>query len=80
MKDRFDLENEINSFYTFSDQLATISEAIMEQTLTVDETINAIEGLRVMLNLQTSKLMDTMCQCLKLDQYKNYSDIEDVVA
>jgi hypothetical protein len=79
MKDRFNLEDEINALYTFSDQLATISESVMEERLSVDETVNAIEGLRVMLNLQASKLHDTMCQCLKLDNYKDLTyDITDV--
>jgi len=70
MKDRFNLEDEISTLYAFSDQLATISEAVMEERLTTDETINAIEGLRVMINLQTQKLHDTMCQCFNLDNYR----------
>jgi hypothetical protein len=70
MKDRFNLEDEISSLYSLSEQLATLSEAIMEETLTIDETVNALEGLRVMLNIQTSKLHDTMCQCFNLDHYK----------
>lgn len=71
MKDRFDLENEINVLYSFSDQLGTISEAVMEDRLSTDELVNAIEGLRVMINLQVSKLNDTMCQCFKLDNYRD---------
>lgn len=79
MKDRFNLEDEINALYAFSDQLATISEGVMEERLSVDETVNAIEGLRVMLNLQASKLHDTMCQCFKLDTYKDLTyDVTDV--
>lgn len=69
MKDRFDLENEINTLYVFSEQLGSLSEAILEHDLSQDETINVIEGLRIMLNIQAQKLHDTMCQCLKLDQY-----------
>ena len=69
MKDRFNLEDEINNMYAFTDQLGTISEAIMENSLTTDETVNAIEGLRVIINLQIAKLHDTMCQCFKLNQY-----------
>jgi hypothetical protein len=70
MKDRFDLENEIGVLYTLADQLGTISEGILEHNLTEDETVNAIEGLRVLMNLQASKLHDTMCQCFNLDSYK----------
>ena len=70
MKDRFNLEDEINTLYSFSEQLGTLSEGILEHNLTTDETINVIEGMRVMLNLQAQKLHDTMCQCFNLDNYK----------
>ena len=70
MKDRFDLENEITTLYTFADNLGTLSEGILEHNLSTDETVNAIEGIRVMLNLQADKLFDTMTQCFKLDQYR----------
>lgn len=71
MKDRFNLEDEINMLYSFSDQLGTLSEAIVEETLTKDETVNAIQGLRVMINLQVAKLQDTLSQCFKLDNYRD---------
>ena len=69
MKDRFNLEDEINTLYSFSEQLGTLSEGILEHGLTTDETVNVIEGLRVMINLQAQKLNDTMCQCFKLNNY-----------
>jgi hypothetical protein len=72
MKDRFDLEQEINALYGFSEQLSTISEAVLEERLSTDETVNAIEGMRVLMDLQAQKLHDTMCQILKLDNYKEY--------
>lgn len=71
MKDRFDLEQEINALYGFSEQLSTISEAMLEERLSTDETVNAIEGLRVLMDLQAQKLHDTMCQVFKLDNYKD---------
>jgi hypothetical protein len=74
MKDRFSLETEILHLHTFVDNLATLSEGILEHDLTNDEVVNAIEGLRVMLSLQTNKLMDTMSQCFKLDEYRGYTD------
>lgn len=74
MKDRFDLENEIMTIHTFADNLSTLSEGILEHSLSTDETVNAIEGLRVMLTLQTNKLLDTMSQCFKLDNYREYTD------
>jgi hypothetical protein len=71
MKDRFDLENDINTLYTFSDQLSLLSEGILEHDLDTDQVVNVLEGLKVLVNLQTQKLHDTMSQCFKLDQYSN---------
>ena len=71
MKDRFNLEDEINTLYSFSDQLGTLSEGILEHNLSQDDIVNVIEGLRVMINLQTTKLHDTMCQCFRLNGYTN---------
>jgi hypothetical protein len=78
MKDRFDLETEIMSLYTFADNLGTLSEGILEHGLSTDEIVNVIEGLRVMLNLQVNKLTDTMSQCFHLDQYKENFDPTDI--
>lgn len=74
MKDRFDLENEITTLHNFVDNLGTLSEGILEHDLSKDDIVNAIEGLRVMLSLQANKLMDTMTQCFKLDQYRDSTD------
>jgi hypothetical protein len=71
MKDRFDLENEINTLYAFGNQLSLLSEGILEHDLSNDEVVNVVEGLRVTLDLQAQKLHDTMAQCFKLDQYSN---------
>lgn len=71
MKDRFNLEDEINMLYSFSDQLGSLSEGILEYNLTNDEVVNAIEGLKVMISLHANKLHDTMSQCFKLDNYKD---------
>jgi hypothetical protein len=70
MKDRFDLEQEIATLYTFADHLGSISEGILEYGLSTDETVNAIEGLKVILQLHSQKMSDTMCQCFKLDNYR----------
>lgn len=71
MKDRFDLETDISQLYNFAEQLSLISQGILEHNLSTDDTVNAIEGLRVMINLQASKMQDTMCQCFKLDTYRD---------
>lgn len=75
MKDFFDLETEISTLYTFSDQLGLLSEGILEHNLGNDEVVNVIEGLRVTLNLQTQRLHDTMSQCFKLDNYRNTENV-----
>lgn len=72
MKNRFDLEQEICQVHTFADHLGTICEGILEHELTTDEIVNALEGLRVLLNLQANKLHDTMCQSLGLDNYSTF--------
>lgn len=69
MKTRFELEDEIGQLYHFVDQLNTLSEGILEHNLSNDEIVNVLQGLRVMINLQATKLHDTMSQCFKLDQY-----------
>lgn len=74
MKDRFDLETEISVLYNFSDQLATLSEGILEHGLSNDEIVNVLEGMRIMLNLHTQKMHDTMSQCFHLDQYRSEND------
>lgn len=71
MKNRFDLEDEIITLYSFSQQLETLNEGILEYDMNKDDIVNAIEGLRVMLELHTKRMMDTMCQCFKLDNYNN---------
>jgi hypothetical protein len=75
MKNRFNLEDEINTLYSFSEQLGTLNEGILEHNLTTDETVNVIEGMRVMLNLQAQKLHDTMCQCFNLDNYRHSDEV-----
>jgi hypothetical protein len=70
MKDRFNLEEEISELYNFADQLGTISKGVLEYDLSPDDTSNALNGLRLLLNLHTQKLQDTMNQCFLLDQYR----------
>ena len=75
MKTRFELEDEISQLYHFSDQLNTLSEGILEHNLSNDEIVNVLQGLRVMINLQATKLHDTMSQCFKLDNYNDQTFI-----
>jgi len=70
MKNRFDLEQEISTLYSYSEQLAGISEGILEYNMSSEDVVNAIEGIKVMLNLHAQKMMDTLSQCFHLDQYR----------
>ena len=71
MKNRFDLENEISTLMIFRDQLGDLNEGILEHSLPKDRIASAIEGIRVLMDLHYKKMMDTMCQCFKLDNYNS---------
>ena len=72
MKDRFDLENEINELTVYSDQLNMASASILDSTdiLDKDHIVNALQGISILLNLHSDKMFDTMKQVFRLDNYK----------
>ena len=69
IKDRFDLEQEILTLYEFTKQLDLINEGILEYDMSLDDAVNAIGGIKVMLDLHTQKMFETMKQCFKLDEH-----------
>jgi hypothetical protein len=69
MKDRFDFEDEIHQTYSFSQQLKTLSEAVLERDISKDEIANVIIGISTMIDLHTTRLFDTFTQVLQLDEY-----------
>ena len=77
MKDRFDLENEIMRTTNYADDLRTITESMINDSLDalddmdVDKYINAIEGVASLIEMHSNKMFDTMSQCFKLDAYRN---------
>jgi len=71
MKDRFNLEDEISTLHSFVQQLDTLNEGILEHDMSRDNISNVICGIKVMLELHAEKMLDTMCQCFKLDSYKH---------
>lgn len=71
MKDRFDLENEIMQLNGFSDMLKTLSENVLEDSLTAEETANALLGVSVLIECYSNKMMDTMSQAFGLDEYNS---------
>ena len=74
MKDRFDLEQEILRTTNYADDLRTVVENMlndsMEGITDVDKYANAIEGVAILIEMQSNKMLDTMSQCFKLDNYK----------
>lgn len=74
MKDRFDLENEIQMLSLFADNIRTISNYIIESDYPLDEAAISLEGLAILIEMKTDILHDTMCQCFKLDDYSDAID------
>lgn len=74
MKDRFDLEQEILRTTIYADDLRTIAENMLNDSIggvtDVDRYSNAIEGIAILIEMQSNKMLDTMSQCFKLDNYK----------
>ena len=74
MKDRFDLEQEILRTTNYADDLRTISANMLNDSIEgitdVDKYTNAIEGIAILIEMQSNKMFDTMSQCFKLDNYK----------
>jgi len=61
MKDRFDLEQEILRTTNYADDLRTVVENMLN---------DSIEGIAILIEMQSNKMLDTMSQCFKLDNYK----------
>ena len=51
MKDRFDLENEISQTAIFAKHLRDLRHGILESQSTTNETVSAIEGLAVLIEV-----------------------------
>ena len=74
MKDRFDLEQEILRTTNYADNLRTVVENMLNDSIEgitdVDKYANAIEGVAILIEMHSNKMFDTMSQCFKLDNYK----------
>lgn len=74
MKDRFDLENEINRVHNYIDDIRMITEFMLndsiESNLDIDKYANALEGIASLMEIHNLKMFDTMCQCFRMDNYK----------
>lgn len=67
-KDRFDIEQEITALYNFTQQLDLISEGILEYDMSLDDAVNAINGIKVLLDLHAQKMTTTMISVFNLKQ------------
>jgi len=72
MKDRFDLEEEITKLFSFVDDIQAVVEYLSETDIDpriIDNVSNILLGTSTLLGLHADKMLDTMCQCFKIDEY-----------
>lgn len=65
--DRFDLENKITELHSIVDAMNDISYGILEEDISKDDIVNAVDGLAVITKLKIEKLFDTFVQVFGLD-------------
>jgi hypothetical protein len=73
MKTRFELEDEIMKLYAFVDNIENAVEFLAESDVdpkVMDTMSNILLGTSTMMGLHVEKMLDTVSQCFKLDQYK----------
>lgn len=74
MKNRFDLEDEIMKLYAFVDNIENAVEFLAESDIdpkVIDAMSNILLGTSTLMGLHAEKMLDTMSQCFKLDQYRD---------
>lgn len=70
MKDRFDLESEIANTHNFCEYLDDLQLYVLEtDEIDVDYVSNYLLSVSTLLKSHANKMMDSMCQVLKLDNY-----------
>ena len=81
-KDRFDLEDDINSCWNITTDVKELAERLLDghpnvSDLTDDELANILIGLNSLYNMKFQRLFDTFCQVLKLDVYGPFGELYD---
>jgi len=74
MKTRFELEDEIMKLYAFVDNIENAVEYLAESDVdpkVIDSMSNILLGTSTLLGLHAERMLDTMSQCFKLDQYRD---------
>jgi len=73
MKTRFELEDEIMKLYAFVDNIDDSVEYLANSDTdpkVIDAMSNILLGTSTLLGLHAEKMLDTMSQCFKLNQYR----------
>lgn len=74
MKTRFELEDEIMKLYAFVDNIDDAVEYLSNSDIdpkVIDSLSNILLGTSTLLGLHAERMLDTMSQCFKLNQYKD---------
>ena len=73
MKDRFDLENDINALWSSASDLKTVTEMMYDSDFIYnsDRTFNVLYGLAEVIEAKLGRLEDTFCQVFELNQYSS---------
>ena len=74
MKDRFDLEQEIMQIVSFKEIVDTLAWRVLDsvEPLSEDRIANALIGLSEMLDHHNVKMLDTLSQCFRLNEYRKH--------
>lgn len=73
MKDRFDLENDINALWSSASDLKTVCEMMYDSDFIYnsDRTFNVLYGLAEVMEAKLGRLEDTFCQVFHLNEYSS---------
>ena len=71
MKDRFDLESDINNISSTVEDLRCVADMMYDSNIiyTADLQHTVLHGIAEVLNAKVEKALDTFCQVYKLNQY-----------
>lgn len=66
--DRFILEDKINNMNNIVEELTVLSNRIMEEDISTDDIVNAINGIVVLQEGRQNQLWNTFISVFNLDQ------------
>jgi len=74
MKDRFDLESDINNCWNLVDDILFLAGILEKDYVAREDMVKMLEGLALVYNRKFHSLEDTFKQVLSLDQYYKSDD------